>query len=59
MAVPPRPGNEVGSSSELGPRNGPSPQVPRALPDNSRRAGTTAVVLIVAALIVIALLVLL
>jgi hypothetical protein len=41
------------------PRNDPSPQVPRPLQDNSRRAGTTAVVLIAAALIAIALLVLL
>ena len=59
MAVPPRPGNEVGSSLEDDPRNDPSPQVPRPLQDNSRRAGTTAVVLIAAALIAIALLVLL
>ena len=59
MAVPPRPGNEVGSLFEDDPRNDPSPRGPRPLSDNSRRAGTTAVVLIAAALIAIVLLVLL
>lgn len=59
MAVPPRPGRELGSSFEHDPRNDPSPPVPRPLPDRGRRAGGAAIAMVVAALIVVVLIVLL
>ena len=59
MSLPPHPGSEFESSFERDPRNKPSPRIPRPLPDNSRRAGTTAAALVAVVLLVIALLVLL
>ena len=56
MGVPP---TTRGSEFEHDPRNDPSPRVPRPLPDRGRRAGTTAIAMVLAALIVVVLIVLL
>ena len=57
MAVPPR-GSEV-PSLEHDRLDDPAPPVPRPLPDQGRRAGMTAFVLIAAALVAVALIALL
>ena len=59
MAVPGGPGGQLGSSFESDPRNDLSHRVPKPLPDRGRRAGRTAIALLMAALIVVALIALL
>jgi hypothetical protein len=59
MAVPPRPGSELGTSFEHDPRHDPAPRVPRPLPDRGRRAGSAAITMVLAALIVVVLIALL
>lgn len=53
MAVPPGPRNEVIGARFDDPRDEPSPRVPRPLPDNGRRAGLIAALLIAALIVVV------
>jgi hypothetical protein len=53
MAVPPGPRDEVIGPRFDDARDEPSPSVPRPLPDNGRRAGLIAAVLIAALIVAV------